>query len=326
MRKRLTARNFRAETQADGLFPGDIGNEERAKNYHDPSEFSNYDFQPGWDTQDPNAPKINDERDEIGFGIPKTAKLYRKAKCAAILAQMYLGDEAPEKALEDQARDFMKMDQDAIVSSIRRWKATEEVAPEQDKTSCGDQEKEVKADEVEQEKAPETADANAEAPATETETEVAAGEGEGEDGAAGEEVKSGDEETACDAVKSCDEVKSCDQTTACDGIKTNDDVSEIASGEEDAPEMNVEIPPACDQGEITSFDDELKEGEADPQLQALFAGEEPEKEVVPETTASVRKAKKGIKHLAGQPKLASSDSIGIKELQGLWTNLKAPGL
>ena len=127
MRKRLTARNVRAESQADGLFPGDIGNMERSKNYHDPSEYSNYDWQAGWDVPDPNAPKINDERDEIGFGIPKTADVYQTAKAAAILAQMYLGDEAPEEAIEDQARDFMKLGHRRILASIRRWKAGREL-------------------------------------------------------------------------------------------------------------------------------------------------------------------------------------------------------
>ena len=139
MRKRLTARNVRAESQADGLFPGDIGNMERSKNYHDPSEYSNYDWQAGWDVPDPNAPKINDERDEIGFGIPKTADVYQTAKAAAILAQMYLGDEAPEEAIEDQARDFMKLGHRRILASIRRWKATEPASEEETETPAGEE-------------------------------------------------------------------------------------------------------------------------------------------------------------------------------------------
>ena len=142
MRKRLTARNVRAESQADGLFPGDIGNEERAKNYHDPNEYSNYELQEGWDIPEKNAEPIKDERDEVGFGISKTASKFRLAKHASVLAQLCLGDDCPDEVLEDQARDFMKMGDEAIVASIRRWKATEPApapAEETQEVEAGDE-------------------------------------------------------------------------------------------------------------------------------------------------------------------------------------------
>lgn len=293
MRKRLTARNVRAESQADGLFPGDIGNMERSKNYHDPSEYSNYDWQAGWDVPDPNAPKINDERDEIGFGIPKTADVYQTAKAAAILAQMYLGDEAPEEAIEDQARDFMKLGHRRILASIRRWKATEP-APEE----------------------------KTEDPADNT----PAGE-EAEACKKGSDEENEAEKTGCGDATPEENLKAGDETDPNTDEVPAEDLEEVVSGEEEAPEMNLEMPEVSEDtnaAPVFSGSEDLNQAQPDPELEALFDGEEVEEK--PETPVAKKASKKGLKHLGGQPKLASTDSYGVKELEGIWTNLRAPGL
>ena len=305
MRKRLTARNVRAESQADGLFPGDIGNEERAKNYHDPNEYSNYELQEGWDIPEKDAEPIKDERDEVGFGISKTASKFRLAKHASVLAQLCLGDDCPDEVLEDQARDFMKMGDEAIVASIRRWKATEPApAPAEETQEVeADDETEVKGEEGDQ-----VTDENADGTAEEGD-EVA-------DDAAGDAEVNADEEG--DDEEGEDDV---------DDLATEDgetDIDMTADEDEDAPEMEIEIPEVAEDNadQMFSNENELTQAEADPELVALFNGEEVAEEAP--VTASKKASKKGIKRLAGQPRLASAE--GLKELEGLWDNLSLPRL
>lgn len=275
-RIRLTARKFRAESQADGLFPGDVGNKERKKNYHSPDEYTTYDWQPGWDVPDPNAPRIKDERDKIGLGIPKTASIYQTAKAAAVLAQVYLGDAAPEEEIEAQARDFMKLGHRRIVASIKRWKATEPAPEEGEETAL------VEA---------EACKANA------------------------EEVPNGT--TAEGDVKISEDLTIDENADDLATVTANDP-------EEDAPELTIDTTEAQEEvGPVFNGSEELNQVEADPELEAMFDGAEetPVKEV-----SAKRTSKQGLKHLGGQPKFASNDSFGVKELEGIWTNLRAPGL
>lgn len=154
MRIRLTQRNAarrrKAESQADGLFPGDIGNMERRENYHAPDEYANYDFN-DWDLQG-SDPLPLDQRNESNIGLMKTARNYSIAKKAAMLAQLFLGESAPIRQIKAQAKDFLKLGDLRLSAAIRRWKATEDVTPK----------KEAEAAEAE--------DAEAPAPAEDTET------------------------------------------------------------------------------------------------------------------------------------------------------------
>ena len=74
MRNRLTSKTLFAENRKDGIFPGDIGNEERSEKYYDVDEFNNEasEFKPGWDL--PEKHDIKDERDEMNFGVKKDIK------------------------------------------------------------------------------------------------------------------------------------------------------------------------------------------------------------------------------------------------------------
>lgn len=297
MRKRLTAKTLKAESRLDGIFPGDIGNEERDKNYHDVGEYSNYELQEGWDIPEKNIPKIDDKRDEIGFGIPKTADIFQTAKAATVLAQMYLGDSAPDVIVEDQARDFMKLGHRRIVAAIKRWKATEP-APA--------------VEETEEKTCPECASAPEACKAGEVEVPAV-------------------EEKAQAPVTATEDVAPI-ATTETTEIESNaDELTEpIEANEEEAPEMELEIPPAAEEVSGPSFagSEDLNQAVADPELEALFAGEELEDIPMPAEESPVAKkaSKQGVKHLGGQPKIASAESFGVKELEGIWTDLKIPCL
>ena len=130
MRKRLTSKQLFAENRKDGLFPGDIGNEEREKVYYDVDEFDNEasEFKPGWDLPEKNT--IDDKRDEMNFGIKKEFKAYNMARRAVLMAQAFLGQNATEDQVEFQASQFLKLGDAGIKASLKLWKATEECAEE----------------------------------------------------------------------------------------------------------------------------------------------------------------------------------------------------
>ena len=302
MRKRLTARNVRAESRADGIFPGDIGNEERDKNYHDPSEYSNYEFQEGWDTPVSENNWADDKRDEVGFGIPKTASSFHTARQAAAMAQCFLGEDAPIDEIEKQARVFMKLGYRNIVASLRRWKATEPT-PEvdgQETEECEECQLPVPQEQPEACKA-----------------------GEDEETVAPEACKAGDEDEQQAVPETATDPVACDNSTP--------DFNEVANNEnedEAAPALQIDVPPACDDNASNMFatEGELNQAEPDPELVALFSNDPANDEPVARV-ASKQTKKQGIKHLAGQPKLASAqESFGVKDLEGIWSNIKLPGL
>ena len=297
MRNRLTAKTLLAESQADGLFPGDVGNEERKKFYHKVDEYDNgaSEFKEGWDT--PVKYDIKDERDkDTNIGIMKTANAYRTAKQAITLATMLLGDKAPEKEIRAQAREFMALGYRGICNSIRRWAATEPSCPE-----CGNQPCTCKADEeAPKEEAPaETATAPAE-------TATAPAE-------ASEVPADAPAETA---------TAPAENTPATD--------APVENGE--APALEIDIPEAQPDGPTDLGDGSMNDVAADPELQALFSDEEPaedgeasdETATAPASQTASKKA--GIKHLGGQPHLAASQKSAIDELASCWSGLTVRSL
>lgn len=310
MRKRLTARNVRAESRADGIFPGDIGNEEREKNYHDPEEYSNYDFQEGWDLPVSDNNWEEDKRDEVGFGIPKTANSFHTARQAAAMAQCFLGDDAPTEEIEKQARVFMKLGYRNIVASLRRWKATEPVpeAAGPETEECENCTLPVPPEQPEACQAGE--DENIVPPAEQPEA-----------------CKAGEEPVIPEETP--------EQPTACGNAETPDvEFNEVAAGEDEsgddeAPALQIDVPPACDDNASNMFatEGELNQAEPDPELVALFSGDSENDDEQVARVASKQTKKQGIKHLAGQPKLASSqESFGVKDLESIWSGIKLPGL
>lgn len=298
MRKRLTARGLTAEKRSDGLYPGDIGNPDAQKVYRDADEYSNYDWQEGWDT--PSDNKIEDKYDKVGFGVPKKVQAFRTAKKASVLASLMLGDEVSDKILQAQAKDLMKLGYSSICAAIRRMQAANDMM----------------------EKAALEEEKKAEAPAS---TEACA-----TPPVAAEEVKASEEVKA-----GAEEVKAEEPAPAEAPAPAPEDVSELtetAPAEEEEPPMNIEIPDAAPEAVAEGvFDPEkqLNIAEADPELERLFRNEEePAEEEAPAApTACTRPvAKQGIKHIATQPKLASSQANEVEELSHIWDHLAHPHL
>lgn len=294
-RRRLTARTLLAETRADGLFPGDVGNKERDKHYYDVDHWNNEasEFKDGWDLTDKTDTwSASNERGPANIGIMKTASRYRTAKQAIAMAEMFLGKNASESQIKAQAKEFLPLGYRTICASIRRFAtANEEEAEEQKAPAAG----ELKTSAVEAPKTEELKASATEAPKAE-EPKVPAAE----------------------APKTEEPADDVDELT-------DEPVTE--GGE--APEMVIDIPEQQDEGITDLGDGQLTDVEADPELEALFNDDgDEEKEEKTEAPAKVEASKKaGVKKLAGgQPKLASTRTSGVQELQGLWNGLKIPGL
>lgn len=287
MRKRLTSKRLRAERQEDGIFPGDIGNMERKKNYHDVDAWDNEasEFKGGWDLREDYETcdrNFRDRRDpDTNIGVKK-AKAFRKATKAVRLAQMLLGDEADDSEIREQAKDFMGMEYGSICSSIKRFRANGICCEDGVCQPCDEPDAEVDADD-------EDIDELSEPP-------VEADE---------EDCVEADEDELGDVPE-----------------------SPVEADEEEAPDMVLDIPDAPVAGEaegIFNPESELNQSKSDPALEAMFADGE-EDELDEPVVAKKRGSKRGIKHLAATPKLASKEPSDVRELANVWTGLNVPGL
>jgi hypothetical protein len=75
----------------------------------------------------------NDQRNEIGFGIPTVASIRSAASKAVKLAVLLLGDKVAENVIEAQARDFLRLGSKALDSSLLRFAETQNVYAEDEK-------------------------------------------------------------------------------------------------------------------------------------------------------------------------------------------------
>lgn len=176
-RVRLTHRNRKAESQADGLFPGDVGNMERSKNYRKMDEYHKFEQTVNHELPDMRHEWKDDKRDENNIPVPKVASMYAAAQNAIKLSMMLLGDKAPQKTIEAQARDFMKLGNKKLVASMNRWLETEEEC-EECKESCDDK---VSEEVVEEPMTEETVEEQPVAPVAEEEVVEAPIESEEEE-------------------------------------------------------------------------------------------------------------------------------------------------
>ena len=319
MRNRLTAKTLVAETKSDGTFSGEIGNPERAKFYHDRYEYDNYDFKKGWDL--PDEMDIDDKRDEIGFGISRKVARSLVARKAVTLAAMTLGSSASEKDVEAQARVFMPLGYRRLCAAISNIVASDE-CPE-----C-EEKKEEKAEEAPA--APVEAAASAPvaaAPAPEVKAETCP--------ECGQEVpeapKACEAPVACEAPKACEEAPKAPEAPVAAApapeapAAVDAGVEELTEDENAEPEMTVVIPPAgaAVGAEIFDGDTELAQTEADPELEAAFRqGCGDETAPVAQPVQASRKV--GLKHMAAQPRLASSDTSEINMLADIWRGQQNP--
>ena len=288
-RVRLTNRNRKAETQADGLFPGDVGNMERSKNYHKIDEYHKFEQTVNHELPDMRHEWKDDKRDENNIPVPKVASLYAAAQNAIKLSMMLLGDKAPQKTIQAQARDFMKLGNSKLVASMNRWFETEEKEEE-----CEDCQVES-CDKMSEET--ETVEEQPVVEETETvEEQPVAPVAEEEQVVEPEEEAEMTEETEEEQV-----------------VESEEEEMEIA---EETTDLNTEV-------DFENISEE-NDVEADEELQAIFEDtEDDENEVM---TSKVASKKKGIKKIAGQPKLVKVASKKADELEGLWSKLDVPGI
>ena len=299
-RVRLTQRMKKAESQADGLFPGDVGNMERSKNYRDMDKYHTFEQSVNYELPDMRHEWKEDKRDENNIPVPKVAELYAAAQNAIKLSMMFLGDNAPQKMVQAQARDFMKLGNSRLVASINRWIETEE-----DETV-----EEPATEETVEVPAPEEVPA----PAVADETEEAAPEAPVADEAV--------EETAPVEEPATEEA---DETEEVADEEVMEETEEAPAAEADEEEITLEEDNVGDLNTEVDFStvEETEEVEADEDLESIFEddmAEDDNNEVV----ARAASKKQGIKRIAGQPKLVRVASSKIDELEGLWSKLDRP--
>jgi len=292
-RERLTKRM--AVNKADGIFPGDVGNEERE--YKDVEEYHTFEHTVNHELPDMRTDWKENPRDDIGFGIPKKAALHKLAYNATKLAYCLLGDKATEGLIETQAREFMRMGSKRIQSTLQRFADTDELYNEEEEVVTADQ-NEGNAPSI----VPEGVANDVEAP--KVTTEVA------------NDVAIATEEPA-NNVEPIQEVTPETQALQ----KVAEEVDDIIEEEldEDVNEIDETLEgcnTAEDNMEIELSDEILDEGvEADAELEGLFAGDDFEKSNSVEV-ASVTQKEKGIQSLGGQPKVASKRED--EDISNLW--------
>ena len=83
----------------------------------------------------------DDQRDDIGFGIPESEKAAPAPTMASVrvaankavkLAVLLLGEKVPEKVIEQQARDFLKIGGEAMDRTLARFANTQKFYAEED--------------------------------------------------------------------------------------------------------------------------------------------------------------------------------------------------
>ena len=299
-RIRLTARlamnNKRvAESQEDGLFPGDVGNEERKKNYRKIDEYHTFKQTVNHELPDMRHDWQDNPRDEVGMGIPKTAKstIVTATANATKLAYFLLGEKASNDMIEAQARDFLRLGSDRLNAAMERFAETADLYEEDDEDF--EDEEDFEDDEVtaemEEEEVPaveEEVTAEEEVPAVEEETVVAEDLAVVADDEVTEEVPAVEEEPVA-------EISDEDVQVAPESVEA----------EEEVEEEDVDF----DFGETTAEDEDNTPDE----LRSIFEETAEEEEV----KASIPRTAK-IQKIGGQPKVASA--LKADELSGLWDN------
>lgn len=273
-----------AESQKDGLFPGDVGNEERKKNYREIDEYHTFEQTVNHELPDMRHDWQDNPRDEVGMGIPKKAKasIVTATANATKLAYFLLGEKASDEMIEAQARDFLRLGNDRLSAAVERFAETVDLYEDED-DDCEDCEDE----------AIETCDETPVVEETPTDEVVA------------EEIPMMAEEEEAPAVEEVAEEVAEEPVS-----EISDEDVQVAPESVEAEEAEEEMDDVdFDFGETNAEDEE----ETPDDLRSVF--EETEEEV--KTTAPVT-AK--IQSIGSQPKIASA--LKADELAGLWDSEK----
>jgi hypothetical protein len=310
-RVRLTQRMRRRRAVEDNIpYPGTVNQPDRQFKKHD--QYDNWEEVINHPLPDMRHDWKDDERDEIGFGIPEpwgesptVASVKVAANKAVRLAILLLGEKTPEDVIEAQARDFMHLGNEVMDRTMARFAKT------QDLYASDELSEEDDLDESEGETASDkTAATEGEEEAEEKAAETIQEEKE-------EEAKEASTKTAGD-----DEDDDDDDDDGDDDDGDDEEGKEASEAQPEPTEAATRRNPTDLDIELTSsMDDEVgPDPEVDAQLQAALFGDEPEPDLTPKREAS---EKKGVKKLGGQPRVAS-DANSAPDISGIWGNLDAP--
>ncbi len=294
-RIRLTQRMAARNRQADSATPEtpiDLG---KNRPYHDIDEYHTFEPSLNHWIPDKRHEWKEDKHDATGFGIPKMTKVYMAAKKATKLAMIMLGEDAPEEALERQARDNMRMGDKALTATLERWTEYHSV-----KTAAD-------GDEAPVDEAPVTEEVPA-APAEEAPAAPAPAEAPTEAPAAPVEAPA-----APAPVEAPAEVPAAP--------------AEEAPAEAPAEEpADIEVADELTDTDV-DFEDVTDNADtsADESISACFTADENGEAVPVAEPATTASQKTGIKRLAGQPTLVRvASNKTADELAGLWDKWDNP--
>lgn len=281
-----------AESQKDGLFPGDVGNEERKKNYRKIDEYHTFEQTVNHELPDMRHDWQDNPRDEVGMGIPKTAKktLVTATANATKLAYFLLGKKASDEMIEAQARDFLRLGSDRLEAAVERFAETVDLYEEEEEIEDDfeDDEEFEDGEEIEDEECEDCEDEEVEASCEEAPVMAE------EEPVMAEEAPAVEEEAP--AIE--EEAPAVEEEAPAE--MTNEDIQVAPESVEAEAEEDVDF----DFGEVEG----MEEDNTPDELKAIFDEEE-------EVTASMPKTAK-TKSVGSQPKIASA--LKADELSGLW--------
>ena len=281
-----------AESQKDGLFPGDVGNEERKKNYRKIDEYHTFEQNVNHELPDMRHDWQDNPRDEVGMGIPKTAKktLVTATANATKLAYFLLGKKASDEMIEAQARDFLRLGSDRLEAAVERFAETVDLYEEEEEIEDDfeDDEEFEDGEEIEDEECEDCEDEEVEASCEEAPVMAE------EEPVMAEEAPAVEEEAP--AVE--EEAPAVEEEATAE--MTDEDIQVAPESVEAEAEEDVDF----DFGEVEG----MEEDNTPDELKAIFDEEE-------EVTASMPKTAK-TKSVGSQPKIASA--LKADELSGLW--------
>jgi len=320
-RVRLTARSRKA-VEDKIPYPGNVNQEDRK--FKERDQYHTFEHTVNHELPDTRDEWKDNPRDDIGFGIPKVAKIYASAQKAVRLAVLFLGDKCGDDVIESQARDFMRLGSARIDKALDRFATTEELyaAVNEDEAPEEDNEDKVMDSNslVKQHGGPDKAQREVEA----SENAVNEGEEIQEVSKETEEMQKVVEATEEEVVE--EEVEAQDERNEV-GVGVLED--EVEAGDEECEDDEVEAEDECEDSAmddiIAEDDDEDVNEDLDEneELASVFADatNEDEKldddEEIVQASANKKAKKVGIKHLGGQPRIANVKK-SANDLLDLW--------
>ena len=304
-RVRLTAASVSASDQTP--YPGNVNQPDRKDPKWD--EYHTFEQKVNHELPDMRHDWQNDERDDIGFGVPEAwgkqptvASVRVAANKAVRVATLLLGDKVADTVIEAQATDFMAMSPKAMDRTLQRFADTQALYKAAEEKPADE-----KAEEKKEEKPADEKKAADEKLPDFIKEKI---EDKKEDKPA-EEKKAGEAEFLPKIEKPGAEVKAADEKPADDKAEEKVEEKKASTTGKVAGEFDIEL--------TGSMDDEVEaDPEADERLASLF--DDPSMVAVQETSGRKTEAsqkKTGITKLGGQPRVASAEGSGV-ELSSLW--------